>query len=146
MNEEIECNCCKDYCKHISIEIDAPQTEEEFQNIRGHLLHKNIGISIVESENEEVDEDNDENELEERWFLEVLTPCKKLDSHEKCSIYDSRPPICKQEDEETCEESDENEENEEKNDEITYFTDADMFWNWVLERYDFVEEEEKTLE
>jgi uncharacterized protein len=77
----IHCKECKgDCCKYIAIEIDEPDTIEDFDEIRWFLAHKNVRVY----------KDN-----EGDWLVEFITPCKYLcEDTNSCKIYDKRPAIC----------------------------------------------------
>lgn len=82
---------CKDCngmcCKYVAMEIDTPETLEDFENIRWYVAHKNISIYV--------DEDN-------KWHIEFATPCEFLGKDNLCKIYEKRPEICKKYDPENC--------------------------------------------
>lgn len=168
--ENISCEGCSKCCEYIAVEIDKPETEEDFENIKWFLLHKNVKVFIQEEENNEDDDDDDEygeesenienndndnieqsfeneeeddeddDEVEEHWFLQFHTPCKELDENGLCKIYGERPEICKEHSPISCEK------HGEENNEKMSFEDANIFWNWVEENYNFEEEKEENSE
>lgn len=95
--EKPTCKLCNQCCKHVALEIDAPTTREEFEEILWYLMHKNINVYIAEGDEEDYDD-----EPEEEWFIEFLTPCESLLPDGKCKIYEDRPQICGDYDPETC--------------------------------------------
>ncbi|MFH1403485.1 MAG: YkgJ family cysteine cluster protein [Candidatus Altiarchaeota archaeon] len=80
-----ECTLC---CKHITIEIDAPVQEKDYDEIRWFIMHDNIIVFI---------------DHEDCWYLEVRTKCSALTEDGLCSIYDNRPVICREYDVGECE-------------------------------------------
>lgn len=74
------CSGCDDCCRYIAVEIDRPTSKADYQNIIWFLLHQNVKIYI--------DWDND-------WFLEFITPCRKLDKSGLCGDYKNRPRMCR---------------------------------------------------
>lgn len=75
-----DCDTCNALCcKYFCLEIDQPDTIEEYENIRWYLLHEGTSVHI--------DEEDD-------WYLQIYNPCKMLDGN-RCSIYDNRPLICR---------------------------------------------------
>ncbi|MBU2052776.1 MAG: YkgJ family cysteine cluster protein [Nanoarchaeota archaeon] len=78
------CKSCKscegDCCKYIAIEIDVPETKEDFENIKWFVCHENVNVYV-----------NEEGE----WYVEFITPCEFLGENNKCKIYDKRPKICR---------------------------------------------------
>lgn len=82
------CNCC---CRHISIEIDKPTSNTEYDYIIWYLLHKNVMVWIGH--------DN-------HWYVEFKTSCKGI-KEGKCKIYHVRPDVCRKYDPSECINSDE---------------------------------------
>jgi len=87
MEKDNPCSGCDLCCRHIALEIDKPETEKEFDQIRWFLVHKNVWIFI----------DNDGS-----WNMQVNTPCEKLKDG-LCSIYEKRPKICQDYSSDNCE-------------------------------------------
>lgn len=79
-----ECDVC---CKYVSVEIDKPVTKTEVEDVKFHLYHKGTSVYI--------DEEND-------WYILFESRCDKLDSNGLCTIYDDRPPICRNFERESC--------------------------------------------
>jgi len=79
--------CDGECCKSIAIEIDEPETKEDWDEIRWFLCHKNVLVY----------KDNDGD-----WLVEYLTDCKYLDENNKCKIYEKRPKTCREHDPESC--------------------------------------------
>ncbi len=75
------CEECKGRCcEYIAIEIDTPTTKNEFDYIRWYLVHENTNVFI----------DHDK-----KWHVEFRTTCQRLNDDNKCTMYRSRPKICK---------------------------------------------------
>lgn len=72
----------------MSMEIDVPQDDEDYDNIRWYLLHDNVQVWISE---------------EGEWHVEFKTRCSALTQEGLCSIYDGRPMICRSYESEDCE-------------------------------------------
>lgn len=81
------CDGCDLCCRHVAVEIDAPESDKEFDQIKWFLLHEDIWIFI----------DNDDS-----WNMQVNRPCVKL-KDKTCSIYKSRPGICRDYSAKSCE-------------------------------------------
>ena len=79
-----DCNLC---CQYAVIELKTPQTKKELDMIQWQILH-NITIFI--------EDDN-------KWYAEIKNPCTKLNNKGLCSIYNSRPNICREYSQEECE-------------------------------------------
>lgn len=80
------CVRCTRCCHHVSLQIDTPEDDTDFDNIRWYLLHENVKVFVDGGD----------------WYLEFATPCAKL-SEEGCIIYENRPSICADYDPENCE-------------------------------------------
>ncbi len=79
--------CTAVCCKYIAIPLNEPEEERDIEDMRWFLLHENIGIYVTP---------------EGDWYIEFHTPCKKLEDN-TCSIYATRPEVCKEHPEDSCE-------------------------------------------
>jgi len=82
------CAGCSKCCEYVALEIDKPEDQEDFDQIKWFLLHKNVWIFI--------DHDNS-------WNIQFNTPCEKLTEEKLCGIYETRPQICRDYSNESCE-------------------------------------------
>lgn len=82
-----KCKGCGKCCKYVAIEIDKPETKEDFENIKWYVIHK--GVKVFQ-------------DVEENWFVEFSSHCKFLKSDNLCGIYDKRPSVCRGYDADTC--------------------------------------------
>lgn len=73
------CSGCTACCEYISLEIDAPTTMKDVDNITWYLIHKNVWVWVDE---------------EDKWYVQFNTPCEKLDASGRCGWYAHRPKIC----------------------------------------------------
>lgn len=81
-NKILNCdNCEAQCCKYVAIEIDAPESLEDFENIRWYVAHKNIHVYVEE---------------DGTWNVEFLTPCEHLGENNRCMAYERRPQICRE--------------------------------------------------
>lgn len=67
--------CCRYFC----FEIDAPDTYEEFEDIRWFLCHEGVSIHIDEGD----------------WYISIANRCKMLTDDNTCLLYGERPLICR---------------------------------------------------
>ena len=74
-------------CKYVALEIDTPEDVEDFENIKWYVCHKNVNV-FVDQEGE--------------WHLEFITPCQYLDEKGWCTIYERRPQICRDYNQDEC--------------------------------------------
>jgi len=84
----IPCLACTQCCHYVAIEIDEPDTREDFDNIRWYLYHPGIEIYV---------------DHEDTWNVLVHTTCMNLKDDGTCRVYDSRPEICRHFPNDTCE-------------------------------------------
>ncbi|MFH1848696.1 MAG: YkgJ family cysteine cluster protein [archaeon] len=87
MSSKINCSQCASCCNHIAIQIDTPETREDFSDITWYLLHENVKVFI--------DDEDD-------WYVEFSTPCSALGRDNTCQSYETRPSICRKYDPEEC--------------------------------------------
>ncbi|MFW5991296.1 MAG: YkgJ family cysteine cluster protein [Nanoarchaeota archaeon] len=113
-----ECKNCGNCCKHIAIEIDVPDSKGEYEDIYWYLLHENVRVFVTEND----DEDSDD---EESWFVEFITRCKALDENNLCKIYTKRPRICAEYDPDTCVQ------NGGESEELMRFNNAEEFLDYL---------------
>lgn len=82
------CEGCEGMCcKYVVIEIEVPETLEDFENIKWYVVHKNVNVFIGEDGS---------------WNLEFITPCENLNEQRLCTIYENRPKICREYSQEDC--------------------------------------------
>ncbi len=85
----IECkNCVAECCKHIAIQIDAPEELEDFQQIADFLNHENVSVY---------------QDVEGDWIVDFKSRCKNLNGP-KCEIWGTEqyPLTCREYDVKTC--------------------------------------------
>ena len=85
-NKEL-CKGCNICCQYAVIELKTPETKKDLELISWYLLH-NIVIFI----------ENDGN-----WCAEIKNKCISLNNQGLCSIYNTRPEICREYGQEECE-------------------------------------------
>jgi Fe-S-cluster containining protein len=67
-------------CRYYALEIDAPEDEDDFEQIKWYLIHGKSWVFV---------DDGD-------WFLQVEEDCRFLGLGNECQIYDKRPKICRE--------------------------------------------------
>lgn len=77
-----DAKCCRYFC----LEIDTPETFEDFENIRWYLCHQGVTVHVDEGD----------------WYLAVESPCRKLGRDGLCTIYEDRPKLCRSYSQENC--------------------------------------------
>lgn len=84
------CQNCTICCEYINISISAPQDQADIDEIKWYLLH-NVHVLI---------DDEDE------WKVKILTKCTALNHRGECSIYRTRPEVCRGYTHDVCEKYD----------------------------------------
>jgi uncharacterized protein len=118
------CKTCGDCCNHIAIEIDKPETKDDYEDIYWYVLHNNVNIFVTEN-----DEDETENEC---WFIEFITNCSALNEKKLCNIYSKRPKICSNYDPNCCVKS------EGESEEIYRFNNAQDFLKYLKDKKNII--------
>ncbi len=72
--------CSAICCQYVAIGIDKPTTKGEFDDIRWYVAHRDIWIFVDDGE----------------WYVCIERPCKFLSKTKQCTMYESRPRICRQ--------------------------------------------------
>ena len=86
-DEEL-CQKCKGLCcRYVALEIDEPETADDFDTWRWYVSHE--GCAVYREEG--------------RWYFEVITRCKNLTPDNRCAIYARRPNVCRQHNPKDCE-------------------------------------------
>jgi Fe-S-cluster containining protein len=110
------CDNCTICCEHVSLQIDTPETEEDYQDIIWYVMHENVFVMI--------DNEGD-------WLIEFKTKCKALDEKGLCQIHSNRPKICREYSQDTCEMHGDGESHK------FFFKNRDEVIRWVQENTDF---------
>lgn len=89
MTPENKCSFCKGSlcCGYITQEIDTPRSMRDFDHLLWQTAHENVQIYK--------DEDG--------WFLLINNKCRHLLPGGGCGIYETRPVVCREHDNDYCE-------------------------------------------
>ncbi|MFK7865286.1 MAG: YkgJ family cysteine cluster protein [Pseudohongiellaceae bacterium] len=74
-------------CNSINQKIPAPKSKEDFDHLVWQVSHENINVF----------KDSD------GWFLHITSRCMHLGEHGECGIYETRPWVCREYDNDFCE-------------------------------------------
>ena len=78
----INCDKCNaECCREICVEMDKPETIEDWDLIRWMVAHEKVAVYL--------DDEDD-------WLVEIKTDCKYINPDRTCKIYNERPLICKE--------------------------------------------------
>ncbi len=71
--------CAALCCRYFALQIDNPESAEDYDNIRWYLVHENV-VAFIEGGN---------------WYVGMMSKCKHLQDDNRCGIYEERPRICR---------------------------------------------------
>lgn len=90
------CNhCTGKCCRYFTVPLRTPRTRADFDELRWYLAHRQ---TLIFTETEEKT-----GKKKVTWNLVVWTDCQYLLPNYGCSIYDTRPQVCRDYSSETCE-------------------------------------------
>jgi Fe-S-cluster containining protein len=84
------CHGCAACCRYVAVEIDAPWTPREYDQVHWYLAHRGVSVYV---------------DWDGGWFIEFETVCENLGPHGACGVYRERPKLCSDFSWETCEPS-----------------------------------------
>jgi Fe-S-cluster containining protein len=81
MSKKVLCDECSGLCcRYFAFPIETPETQEDYDDIRWFLCHKDITVFV---------EDGD-------WYINVKNRCRHLTKNgHRCTIYPKRPRLCR---------------------------------------------------
>ena len=68
-------HCTAKCCRYFALPVDTPESREQYDYIRWHLLHEWATIFVDDG----------------TWYLLIHTPCRHLQPDNLCGIYQTRP-------------------------------------------------------
>ncbi|MBT3197929.1 MAG: YkgJ family cysteine cluster protein [Gammaproteobacteria bacterium] len=74
-------------CSYFTQQVDTPRSKADFQTLLWQIAHEKVELYQ--------DEDG--------WFLIINNRCHFLEGDGRCGIYEQRPTICREHDNEWCE-------------------------------------------
>jgi uncharacterized protein len=83
----VHCLSCSLCCGYVAVEIDGAETLRGATEILWYLYHPGVSVYVEEGD----------------WMVQFETRCQHLLPDKRCSIYETRPPICREYDETGCE-------------------------------------------
>jgi uncharacterized protein len=84
----VSCLQCAKCCTYVAVGINAPTTSKLATEILWHLYHR--GVSVCRDEAGE-------------WYVQFEARCKNLGTGNLCEVYLTRPHICRDYDDQSCE-------------------------------------------
>jgi Fe-S-cluster containining protein len=67
-------------CRYIALPIEKPTTRRDFDDIRWYVMHDGISVFLEEGD----------------WYIQIRAKCRNLEADSRCSIYPTRPGICRE--------------------------------------------------
>ena len=67
-------------CRYVAVEVDAPTEPKDFDLLRWFLLHEGLQLFVDGR----------------AWFLQIFARCRALGADNRCTIYETRPAICRE--------------------------------------------------
>ncbi|MGQ0553434.1 MAG: YkgJ family cysteine cluster protein [Planctomycetota bacterium] len=99
-------SCIALCCRYFALEVDAPTEPKDFEDLRWYLLHERTQV-FREGRS---------------WFVQIFSKCRALGPDQRCTIYDKRPAICRDYENDWCDK-----------DELTGEPEADLTFRTVEE-------------
>ena len=86
---ENKCSFCpgSKCCTYFTQKIETPRSKYDFEHLLWQISHR--GVKIYKEE--------------DGWYMQVDSPCTHLLADGRCGIYDVRPQICRDHDNDWCE-------------------------------------------
>lgn len=72
-------HCAAACCRYLALPLDKPTSARDYDDMRWYLMHEGITVFLEEGD----------------WFVQFATKCKNLGADNRCSIYETRPDICR---------------------------------------------------
>ena len=73
-------HCAAACCRYIAIPLDKPGAARDYGDIQWYLMHEGVSVFV---------EDGD-------WYIQFQAQCKNLGADNQCTIYATRPKICRE--------------------------------------------------
>ena len=73
-------HCAAACCRYLALPIDKPTTARDYDDIRWYLMHERVIVFVEEGD----------------WYIQYPTQCKNLGADNLCTIYETRPAICRE--------------------------------------------------
>ena len=83
-------HCAAACCRYLAIPLDKPTSGRDYDDIRWYLLHEGVTVFVEEGD----------------WYIQFQTKCKSLGRDNRCTVYETRPEICREYKDGECDYSD----------------------------------------
>lgn len=72
-------HCTAACCRYVAVPLDPPRSARDYDDIRWYLMHEGIQVFVEDG----------------GWYIQFTTRCRNLAADNRCSIYATRPDICR---------------------------------------------------
>ncbi len=72
-------HCAAACCRYIALPIDKPKSRRDYDDIRWYLMHEGVTVFVEEGD----------------WYVQFQARCTSLGADNLCTIYETRPAICR---------------------------------------------------
>jgi len=110
-SELVECTDCAKCCTYVGVGIETPKRARYATDILWYLYHESVYVYV---------------DGNKEWSVHFETRCRNLGDDLLCGIYETRPHLCRNFDNRTCEVNDQDHES------LT-FRDPVVFLEWLRE-------------
>lgn len=73
-------HCAAACCRYLALPMDKPASARDYNDLRWYLMHEGVTVFVEEGE----------------WFVQFQTRCRNLGADNRCTIYETRPGICRE--------------------------------------------------
>lgn len=72
-------HCAGACCRYLALPIDKPASARDYDDLRWYIMHEGVTVFVEEGD----------------WYVQFQTKCKDLGRDNRCTIYETRPRICR---------------------------------------------------
>ena len=81
LRKSLSCaQCNARCCRYMAIKVATPKTEDDFDDLRWYLLHRDVRVLV---------------DPEGLWYVAFDNPCERIGKDGRCMKYEERPQICR---------------------------------------------------
>ncbi len=73
-------HCAAACCRYLALPLDKPTSARDHDDIRWYLMHEDVSVFVEEGD----------------WYIQYQTTCKNLGADNICTVYETRPEICRE--------------------------------------------------
>lgn len=73
-------HCAAACCRYLALPMDKPTAKRDYDDIRWYLMHEGVTVFVEEGD----------------WYVQFQTRCKNVGPDNRCTVYETRPEICRE--------------------------------------------------